>query len=263
MIVPDFVRRARLQTLMARQLVNWREAWHAYQSESAIPTLQFRNGLVIHSGPTDSAAFLFLEIFANGCYREGLPATVDGDVIDVGANIGAVTLDFAMRYPTTTVHAYEPDPVICQVLANNVAANGLSARVKVWNEAVAGSAGTLRLWRGDGSIVSSAFLPMDRRIESTDVPAVTIQTAVGRTSGRIGVLKLDCEGAEAEILESAGAALEAVEHLVAEFHRDLVPDVVPRLERVLAPLFDVRVSEGQRCGPMLRAHRRAAPGGRP
>ena len=261
MIVPDFVRRARLQTLMARQLVNWREAWHAYSSQTATPTLQFRNGMVLHGGPTDSPVFLFLEIFANGCYRREMPAVLAGDVIDVGANIGAFTLDMAMRYPAITLHAYEPDPGVCQVLEKNVAANGLSRRVTIWNEAVAGAAGTLRLWRGEGSMVASAFLPPAARGESTEVPAVTIQTAVGRTSGRIALLKLDCEGAEAEILENAGPALEAVDHLVAEFHRDLVPDVVPRMERVLGPLFDVRVSEGQRCGPMLRAHRRTALGG--
>jgi FkbM family methyltransferase len=262
MIVPDLVRRARLQTLMARQLVNWREVWRAYSSESQVPPLQFRNGMVFHSGPTDSAAFLFLEIFANGCYRIGVPAALDGEVIDVGANIGAFTLDMAMRYPASTLHAYEPDPGACRVLEKNVAANGLSARVTIWNEAVAGGAGRMRLWRGDGSMMASAFLPIDQRGEANDVPAVTIQTAVGRTSGRIAVLKLDCEGAEAEILESAGPALDAVEHLVAEFHRELVPDVVPRMERALEPGFVVSVSEGPRCGSMLRAHRRAAPGGR-
>ena len=44
--------------------------------------------------------------------------------------------------------------------------------------------------------------------------------------------------------------------MVAEYHAWLVPDVVSRLRRVLEPAFDVTVSDGGRCGPMLRASRR-------
>lgn len=262
MIVPDVVRRARLQGLMARQLVNWREAWTAYSSQSPMPPLRFRNGLVFHHGPRDSAGFLFFEIFANGCYRRGLPATFTGDMVDIGANIGAFTLDAATRFPAAIVHAYEPDPESCAVLRQNVDANGLSSRVRIWNEAVSGEHGTLRLWRGDGSVVVSAHLPAASRGEPCDVPAVTLQDVVARTSGRIGVLKMDCEGAEADILEAAGPALDAVEFIVAEFHTRLVPAVVPRIRRVLEPSFDVRVTEGQRCGPMIRARRTRAAGKR-
>jgi FkbM family methyltransferase len=262
-IVLDLVRRTRLQALMARELVNWREAWSAYSSESAMPPLHFRNGLVFHHGPRDSAGFLFFEIFANGCYRRGLPGALRGDVMDIGANIGAFTLDAATRYPAAAVHAYEPDPQTCEVLRRNIEANGLSSRVRVWNEAVAAESGTVRLWRGDGSVVVSAHLAPAERGEPCDVPAVTLQTAVARTSGRIGVLKMDCEGAEAEILEAAGPALDAVDYIVAEYHRALVPEVLPRICRVLEPSFDVIVAEGQRCGPMIRARRtRAAAGGR-
>jgi FkbM family methyltransferase len=261
-IVPDIVRRARLQGLMARQLMNWREAWTAYSSQSRMPPLRFRNGLVFHHGPRDSAGFLFFEIFANGCYRRGLPASLTGDVVDIGANIGAFMLDAATRYPAAAVHAYEPDPETCAVLRQNVEANGLSSRVRIWNEAVAGERGTLRLWRGDGSVVASAHLPAALRGEPCDVPAVTLQDVVARTSGRIGVLKMDCEGTEAEILEAAGPALDAVQFVVAEFHSLLVPGVVPRIRRVLEPSFDVSVTEGQRCGPMIRA-RRACGAGKP
>ena len=247
---------------MARQLENWREAWIAYSTGAPMPPLRFRNGLVFHHGPRDSAGFLFFEVFANGCYRRGLPRALMGEVIDIGANIGAFTLDAASRYPGATVHAYEPDPETCQVLQRNVEANGLSSRVRVWNEAVADTAGTLRLWRGDGSVVASAHLPVSARGESCDVPAVTLHTLVARTSGRVGVLKMDCEGAEAGILEAAGSALDAVDYIVAEYHKALVPDVVPRIQRVLQPSFDVSVAEGQRCGPMIRARRTRAAGGR-
>jgi FkbM family methyltransferase len=262
-MVPDVIRRARLQALMARQLDNWRAAWSAYSSSSPMPPLRFRNGLVFHSGPSDSAGFLFFEIFANGCYRRGLPAEPGGDVVDIGANIGAFTLDAASRYPAATVHAYEPDQQTCAVLRRNVEANGLSARVRIWNEAVARECGTLKLWQGDGSVVASAHLREPERGASCDVPAVTLQTVVSRTTGRIGVLKMDCEGAEADILEAAGPALDSVDYIVAEYHSDLVADVVPRIRRALEPAFAVTAENGGRCGPMIRARRTHPAGRRP
>lgn len=262
MIVPGIIRRARLQALMARQLENWREVWAAYSAGSAGPPLRFRNGLVFHSGPGDSAAFLFFEIFANGCYRRGLPGALNGEIVDIGANIGAFTLDAATRYPGAIVHAYEPDPRTCDMLRRNVQANGLAPRVQIWNEAVAGHPGTLRLWRGHGSVIASAHLPEPDRGEACDVPAVTLQTVLARTAGRIGVLKLDCEGAEAEILETAGTTLDSVDFIVAEYHPALVPEVVPRIRGALEKSFEVSVEHGRRCGPMMRARRIDAARGR-
>lgn len=255
MIVPDIIRRTRLQALMARQLTNWQDAWQAYSSGRSVPALHFRNGTVLRGGERDAAGFLFFEVFANGCYRRGLPRDLSGTVIDIGGNIGAFTIDVVTRLPGVTVHTYEPDPDAFAMLRDNVQANGLSRRVRTWNEAVAGTAGTLTLWRGEGSIAGSAYrsgATGDRRV----VPAVTLQTAIERAGGRVALLKIDAEGAEADILERPGLDLAAIDRIVAEYHTSLVPDVVARLRRVLEHSFEVVVSEGGRCGPMLRARRR-------
>jgi FkbM family methyltransferase len=252
------LRTLRLQALMARHLDNWREAWRAYASGAPMPVLRFRNGVVLHSGPGDSAGFLFLEIFANGCYRRGLPAGLRGEIVDIGANIGAFTVDMALRYPGTIVHAYEPNPPARERLQQNVEANGLSSRVRIWSEAVSAQAGMATLWRGDGTIAASGYLPAEVRGESCEVATVTLPTVVARTAGRVAVLKLDCEGAEAEILEAAGSALDAVDYVVGEYHPGLVADVLPRLRRILDPAFDVSISDRGRCGTMIRARRQVA-----
>jgi FkbM family methyltransferase len=254
-IVPVWMRRAQLRAVMARHLVNWREASQAYLDSAPLPTLRFRNGMTLEHGTRDAAAFLFFEVFANRCYRLGLPKTLDGAVIDIGANIGAFTLDCAARYPHVEIHAYEPDPDTCRVLRRNVAANRLEGRVKVWNEAVSATAGPLTLWRGENSAVASAFLA-DRKGEAWLATGVTFETVAGRAGRRIGLLKIDAEGAEAEILEGARALLDSVERVVAEYHEWLVPDVKVRITGVLSPAFDVAFDASGRCGPMVRARRR-------
>lgn len=257
-MVPYAIRKIRLQALMARHLLNWREVWTAYAAEVTMPPLRFRDGLVLHHGPRDSAGFQFLEIFANGCYRPSLPATLTGAILDIGANIGAFTLDATRRYPGVTLHAYEPDGETFEWLRRNVEANGLSSRVRLWNEAVSAEGGTAHLWRGDGSTLASTKLPADARVEDAPraVPAVTLATAVRRVSGRVELLKMDCEGTEADLFEAAGSALDGIDHIVGEYHSALVPDVIPRIRRALEPSFDVTFNDGQRCGPMIRARRR-------
>ncbi len=101
------------------------------------------------------------------------------------ASLGAFTIDCARRYPRVAIHAYEPDPETCELLRQNVAANGLAGRVTVWNEAVAGRAGRLTLSRGNGSIITSAFLPLGKRGESFEATTVTFQTVVERATHRI------------------------------------------------------------------------------
>jgi FkbM family methyltransferase len=255
MIVPDWVRRFRLLTLMARQLENGRDVWRAYSTGRRVPPLHFRNGIVIDHRDQDGAGFLFLEIFANGCYRTGMAPLRDGVVVDLGANIGAFTIDCAVRYPTVRIHAYEPDPETFEVLRRNITTNNLTDRVVLWNEAVAGGQKTMTLWRGDGSMVASAHPAGDRPGEGITVPCVTLQIVLERCGGSIALLKLDVEGSEAEILEAAGPVLAGVEAIVAEYHPQLVPDVVPRLERALKNEFNVQISTGGRCGPMLRARK--------
>jgi FkbM family methyltransferase len=254
-IVPVWMRRAQLRALMARHLVNWREASRAYLDAAPLPTLRFRNGMTLEHGSRDAAAFLFFEVFANRCYRLGLPKTLDGAVIDIGANIGAFTLDCAACHPRVAIHAYEPDPETCRVLRRNVAANGLEKRVIVWNEAVTATAGPLTLWRGENSAVASAFLS-DHKGEACTATGVTFDTVASRAGNRITVLKIDAEGAEADILEGARPVLDSIEHIVAEYHEWLVPDVKARITRALCPAFDVEFSPAGNGGPMLRAKRR-------
>lgn len=56
---------------------------------------------------------------------EFILAACDGDLLDVGANIGSICLPFAARRPQARVVAVEAHPEIAEVLAHNVRANSL------------------------------------------------------------------------------------------------------------------------------------------
>jgi FkbM family methyltransferase len=249
----DRLRRWRLQALMARQLTNWRETWDGYVGRRPPEALRFRDGLRLDPAG-GSPAFLFLEIFANRCYRRVIAGGAAGVVVDLGANIGAFTVDWATRRPAVRVHAYEPDEETFAVLRKNVDANGLSNRVTFWNEAIAARDGRVPFGRGDASIVRGAFAA---GADAQAVPAVSLATVVERAGGRVSLLKIDIEGLEADVLEGGAAVLGAVDEIVGECHPVLVPDVQRRLERVLAATHTTQFVPGTRCAGVFFARRRA------
>ena len=248
------LRRLRLRALMSRELANAGEVWRAYSAGAAPPALRFRNGQTLHHGPDDAPVFLFFEIFANGCYRRAMPIPASGVVIDIGANIGSFVLDCAARGPHVMIHAYEPNPRAFSTLRRNVEANGLSGRVRLFPEAVGGRAGTLRLSVAGPSLAASAYRAGDEAPDYVDAPCVTLQTVVER-AGAIALLKIDAEGAEADILSNP-RDLSSVAGVIGEYHEDLIPGIRARVLLALREAgFTAAATAGGRCGPLFYAER--------
>jgi FkbM family methyltransferase len=252
----DAMRRARLRALLTHRLTNAGDVWRAYRAGTDVPTLKFRDGGTLYHGRGDSPVFLFFEIFANGCYRRQLRHPPRGRIVDIGANIGAFTIDCGQRFPDVHIDAYEPNPVALRLLERNVTANRLTNRVRIYNEAVGAASGVVRLWPADGNITATLY-PSPTEIAATpiDVRVTDLATVVDR-AGPVGVLKIDAEGAEADIIEGGRAALRHVDQIVAEYHEARIPGVLRRLEAVLHEQgFVSTVSRDRRCGPLVYASR--------
>lgn len=247
--IVSWLRGRRTESLMAQHLVNWRDVSRSFRTgSSAPPPLKFRNGLVLRGRPQDTPILLFFEVFAAGCYRK-LTNPCDGVIADLGANIGAFTLDWVRRNPRAHVHAYEPDPETCAVLRENLAANALESRVTVWNDAVARTDGPLAFERSSLSLSS--------RIGdgALSVTGVSLATVLER-AGALDLIKIDVEGAEADVLEGGAPVLPRVPQLIGEYHESLLPGVRDRIEAALAPSHSCRFVQSRRCGSMFRASAR-------
>lgn len=167
----------------------------------------------------------FFEVFALGQYD--VPE-VDWarvrTVVDVGANIGMATVWFAKRAPQARIIAVEPSTDALTLLYENVARNGLADRVVVVPAALGGTVGVATLSASPASVFS-------RLLESEDnagppsavgqtVPMTTLEElAVQFGLESIDVLKLDCEGAEYNVLDSVPPHLMArIGQIVGEYH---------------------------------------------
>jgi FkbM family methyltransferase len=245
--------------MVMRQLSNGAEVWDAHRAQAPLPPFRFRNGLVLLHGEGDAPLFLLFEIFANACYRRQLAdLPSDSTIIDIGANIGAFTFDCAVRFPSAQIDAYEPNPRAHRMLQANIAANKLESRVRAFSEAVGRSCGVVDLWTEGATITASAYRrPSDGRGLPETCPMVDLPTALARAGGRAALVKLDAEGAEADILEGGRAVLRAVEQCIGEYHEDRVPDVVARCRSVFESSgFAFTLAASRRCGPLFRARRR-------
>ncbi|MCA1560684.1 MAG: FkbM family methyltransferase [Acidobacteria bacterium] len=146
-------------------------------------------------------------------------------VLDIGANLGAYTLLFALWVRESgRVFAFEPAPESFAGLLAHVALNGLADRVAAQQLAVSDTEGLAAFQAsgrdGANRIVAAADGSPDiLQVGSTSVDAFCRKKAV-----RPGFIKIDVEGAELQVLQGAretiGAAGEAL-HLFVELHRHL------------------------------------------
>jgi FkbM family methyltransferase len=221
---------------MRRHLENWAPVWAAYRAGVPVPALQFKRGFTLSSGKFDDPLLMLREIFGEKTYRRYLKSKPEGVVLDIGANIGAVALDFANRWPELTIHSYEPNPTTFEVLKRNVADNGFADQVVLFNEAVAGSPGYFDLWTELMSVAASGYLdeppPEAKRIQ---VPCADLAMVFERARGRtIFLLKIDAEGAEADIMQKAATlSFDHVQHLAIECHEQLRPGAMETCTTVM------------------------------
>jgi FkbM family methyltransferase len=228
---------ARTLWRMARWLSNWREVWSAYRARRPVPPLRFRSGVVLYHGPHDSPVSLLHEIFGERHYRRHVETPLDGVMIDLGANIGAVTVDWSKRSRGLRVHAYEPNPATNVVLRRNVEANGLTGSVTVHDEAVGSGTGELGLWTNINSMAATGYSespPMPGAV-MTRVPLIDLNEVVRRAGALpVSLLKMDIEGAEADTLESATpATLTRIRQVILEYHDVRCPGAAARCRKVL------------------------------
>lgn len=222
----------------------WLSRWTYYLS--SIPTLLGR----IREWPRVLAVFLGVPVrkpieiqLADGCrfrvrsrmdiwiiketcldrdYERGAVRVEDGwTVFDVGAGIGDFAVCIARECPRSQVHAFEPLPDSFALLGQNLRLNSLE-NVHAHSEAIAGQPGVLYLYSPTATFGQhrTTTRPEDAGSAAVPVPAITLEQAFERTGvSRCDFLKIDCEGAEYEILFAATAeTLAKIRHLALETH---------------------------------------------
>lgn len=150
-------------------------------------------------------------------------------------------------YPNAKIHSYEPNPRAFSFLKANV----LNCGIEIFPQAIGAAPGKV-------TIVDTADsnLATTRPSETGTITQVSFRLAISRIGGRVDLLKLDCEGAEWDLLDAADC-WRAIRQLRMEYHL-VRSHALPELEGKLQNLgFEITVCrpEGPTFGTLWAENR--------
>lgn len=128
----------------------------------------------------------------------------DSCFVDIGANIGLISLYVARKVPTAYIYSFEPGPSQFYFLEKNVRENRLSFRMELSSDAISDKEGVAEFFChisrnsvNDGFIDTGKGNTKVRKAKKNLVRTVTLDSWwEERNRPRVGAVKLDTEGSE-------------------------------------------------------------------
>lgn len=157
----------------------------------------------------------------------------NGDIFfDVGANIGVFSIYAAKRFTGLNVYSFEPEYSNLNLLKENVIANSLLERVRIYSVAVSDFIGLSQLHLQDLSAGAACHSENQNELQVTDegyrvkwsegVSSVTLDYVCQQLKVIPNALKIDTDGNEEKILRGAHEVLRnpGLRSLVLEMPMD-------------------------------------------
>ena len=202
------------------------------------------------------------EVFGRGIYQvSGFEAREGDTCVDVGANIGCVTVLWRRTNRSGRIVAIEPHPAALAALRANLALNEEPLATAVVAAAAGATGGEVTVQvDADGQTMArhpgleAAWGVPYRHATELKVPCRTLDELLEAEGiDHVDLMKIDVEGFEAECLAGARRSLARVDRLILEYHAPSLRSAC--LERLTAAGFAV-----EEHAPLLFARRTAAAG---
>jgi FkbM family methyltransferase len=163
------------------------------------------------------------ETFVDQFYtRYGVSVEDGWTVVDIGAGIGDYCLYTAHLNPGVRVYAFEPYEDSYMLMVRNLALNGIE-NVHAFQTAIWSKTGALQLDLKSGEplqITSQVQSDEHKGDAKVTVDAWSLQDFLTeKRIEKVDLLKMDCEGAEYEILlNTSREVLHQIERIIMEYH---------------------------------------------
>ncbi len=142
-------------------------------------------------------------------------------IVDIGAHKGFFTTYVARNCPHALIYSYEPIKSSFEALEKNVQVNNLNNRVKTFNLGVASESGEREINLSTSSTDNSFYAEIGSIMTGKEIiTCTTLDQIINQNHiEKIDLLKLDCEGAEFEVLMASNKeVLLCVSEIRMEYH---------------------------------------------
>ena len=184
---------------------------------------------VLRNIETPEEFFILKEVFVEKDYN--LLSNESSVVFDIGMNIGISSLFFGLQKNVEKIYSFEPVVNTYQQAVYNVGLNlGFSDKIQTFNYGLGGSTRVEKVLynpqaKGNCGIRLEASLVIDKdnakeiEINIQDISTI-LPDLIAKHSQQKIVLKIDCEGAEYEILQKLDQSrlLTQIDVLLIEWH---------------------------------------------
>ena len=184
----------------------------------------------------------------------------EGDiVIDIGANVGMVSILLAKQFPFLKIYSFEPlkenyDNLLKNIELNNIPDGIITAE----NKAVTKDGRLINMSinssnKGGSSTADVISTNSIMTKENCQIESITLEEIFKKYNiNKLKLLKIDCEGSEYEILYNTNTnILNKIENLIGEFHenKDLTDeyDIDKLCDYVSKYIKNYKVTKARHC----------------
>jgi FkbM family methyltransferase len=196
--------------------------WYKYVSKADAFTFRLKNNMQL-TVPT-RMMHTYKECFFDESYTRNLPSSIQNSlnvVIDIGANVGYFSLSMFSFNPKARVFSFEPMKRNFQLLEEYRRANN-NFQLTAFNQGVGKEMGTLTLYHdaSDEFTTSATLFSDSDQPDKQEVPVVTLKYILEEQNiDGVDLLKVDCEGAEYDILYNTSFEdFEKIRSIAIETH---------------------------------------------
>lgn len=203
---------------LKRNFYNWDVILRRAINGKHTKVLMYRKGLKFYSKSFNTLS-IFKEIFIKKVYTSNIVDLQKNDIVfDIGANIGLFSL-FASTVGNVKIFAFEPHPENFEVLKANISLNDIT-NIEALNIALGKENESRYLL--EGTIPGGHKILHNSTKNGIEVKTLTLLKVIEDLKiEKIDFLKLDCEGAEGEIIMSLGMdGLKRIKKMAIEFHNN-------------------------------------------
>ncbi len=165
-----------------------------------------------------SFIFMFNETFCIGQYKIYKNIKV---FIDVGANIGLVTLWYHLFNPKMEIYCFEPDEINFRILQKNIKDNQVT-NCHIFKNAVSNKSCTTKFYRIKDNIQnldSGLRLNLKLPYETINIDTIKLSTLIKKLT-KVSLLKMDIEGEEYAVIDELfySDSIKKIDKIIFESH---------------------------------------------